>query len=154
MRAVAGQSGITWLEPTGAGKSWQEAVDARSRVENAIRSEAYRLANVDYASLSLPDFMASTRALLLMAGDFTGQPLSVEAFGTGKNGEKWTLYAGRDRRYLNTQTALLYTAGYRLTPCMTWMRAKSRSSWRRYGAKCMNSPKSMVRVRWTTDDGR
>jgi hypothetical protein len=93
VRAAAGQSGITWVEPTGAGKSWQEAVDARSRVENAIRSEAYRLADVNYASLSLPDFMASTGALLLVAGDFTGQPLSVEAFGTGKNGEKWTLYA-------------------------------------------------------------
>jgi len=93
VRSVAGQSGITWVEPTGAGKSWQEEAKARSRVEDAISSATFRLANVDYPSLSLPEFVTYTKALAFSAYDFTGQPLSVEAFGTGKNGEKWTLYS-------------------------------------------------------------
>ena len=36
IRMVAGEGRISWLEPTGAGKSWQEIPAARSDVEAAI----------------------------------------------------------------------------------------------------------------------
>ena len=91
-RTVAGQSSITWVEPTGAGKSWQEIPEARTDVETAIKANQQQLASVDYGALSLPEFLTYTKALRLTADDFTGQPLSVEAFGTGQSGERWTLY--------------------------------------------------------------
>ncbi|HKP53449.1 MAG TPA: hypothetical protein VJ183_12470 [Chloroflexia bacterium] len=95
VRSAAGQSGITWLEPTGAGKSWQEDASGRYRVEEVMRGEAARLAAVDYPALSLADFITYTRALTVTWDDFTGQAIDVEAFGTGKNGERWTLYASQ-----------------------------------------------------------
>ena len=92
VRNAAGQNSITWLEPTGAGKSWQEASGARDRVADSIRATSDRLASVDYNSLSLPDFLTYTRAVTLTATAFTGSWLTVEAFGTDNNGKKWTLY--------------------------------------------------------------
>lgn len=92
VRAAAGQSGITWLEPTGTGKSWQEVAGARSQVQSAIQSAASRLYAVDYPALSNPNFVTYTRALSFTQYDFTGQPLGVEAFGTDTAGKRWTLY--------------------------------------------------------------
>ena len=95
IRKVTGEGRISWLEPTGAGKSWQEIPAARSDVEAAIKANSQQLAAVDYATLSLPEFRTYTHSLKLTSDDFTGQPLAVEAFGTGKNGERWTLYSWR-----------------------------------------------------------
>jgi hypothetical protein len=92
IKSATGQTGVTWLEPTGAGKSWQEVSGARSQVEQAIRDTADRLNAVDYVSLSLPDFVSYTRALALESKDFTGRKIDVEAFGIGAAGEHWTLY--------------------------------------------------------------
>ena len=92
VRSAAGQSGITWVEPTGAGKSWQEVAGARSHVERAIQTAASRLYAVDYPALSNPHFVTYTRAITLTSSDFTGQPLSVEAFGADTAGKHWTLY--------------------------------------------------------------
>jgi len=91
-RNVAGQSAITWLEPTGSGKSWQEDAGARTKVETAITDDRARLGAIDYPALSLPDFVTYTRALTITDTIFTGTPLDVEAFGTGNAGERWTLY--------------------------------------------------------------
>lgn len=93
IRSATGQAGVTWLEPTGAGKSWQESSGARSQVEQAISDAAIRLNAVDYVALSLPDFVTYTRALKLDPKDFTGRKIEVEAFGIGAAGERWTLYA-------------------------------------------------------------
>ncbi len=91
-KSVAGHHVITWVEPTAAGPMWQEAKDARSQVTMAIHAAGLRLANVNYPVLSLPDFVTYTRALSLIAQDFTGAPLQVEAFGTGEFTGRWTLY--------------------------------------------------------------
>ncbi len=91
-RSAAGQSGITWLEPTGAAKNWQEISTARANVEQEIVAANQQLAGVDYARLALPDFITVTRQLQLDPNNFTGQLLSVEAFGTDKTNRRWTLY--------------------------------------------------------------
>jgi hypothetical protein len=95
IRSATGQAGVTWLEPTGAGKGWQEVGGARSEVEQAISDASDRLNGVDYAALSLPDFVTYTRSLVLESKDFTGLKVDVEAFGVGAEGERWTLYVGQ-----------------------------------------------------------
>lgn len=91
-RVVAGKSGVTWLEPTGSGKSWQEDAGARGKVEAAIRDNKARLSAIDFTALSLPAFVTYTRSLTITDSMFTGQPLEVDAFGTGQGSERWTLY--------------------------------------------------------------
>jgi hypothetical protein len=95
IRSATGQAGITWLEPTGAGKSWQEVRGARSEVEQAISDSSDRLNAVDYIALSLPDFVTYTKLLKLESKDFTGLKVDVEAFGIGSAGERWTLYVSQ-----------------------------------------------------------
>ena len=95
-RTAASRGSMNWLEPTGAGKSWQENSTGRDQVEYEIKRAAQSLSTIDYPALSLPDFVTYTRALTIYPVDFTdfrGHPLTVEAFGTGTNGERWTLYA-------------------------------------------------------------
>jgi hypothetical protein len=94
--AIARSEGAVarWIEPGQAGGKLQESAEARKAVAEAIKSAASRLAAVDYASLSLPDFVTQTRALKLEPALFTGQGLGVDAYGEGTNSTSgWALYS-------------------------------------------------------------
>jgi len=82
-----------WIEPGQAGGKWQDSAEARKAVEEAMKSAASNLAAIDYASLSVPDFVTQTRALKPEPALFTGQGLGVDAYGEGSNSTSgWALY--------------------------------------------------------------
>jgi hypothetical protein len=47
---------------------------------------------VDYASLSLPDFVTVTRALKVESAHFDSGEITADAFGEGPQGQRWALY--------------------------------------------------------------
>ena len=93
--AIARSQGaaIRWIEPGQAGGKWQDSAEARKAVEEAIKSAAPNLAAIDYASLSVPDFVTQTRALKPQPAMFTGQGLRVDAYGEEASSTSgWALY--------------------------------------------------------------
>ena len=93
--AIARSQGaaIRWIEPGRAGGKWQDSAEARKAVEEAIKSAAPNLAAIDYASLSVPDFVTQTRALKPQPAMFTGQDLGVDAYGEEASSTAgWALY--------------------------------------------------------------
>ncbi|MFL5734966.1 MAG: hypothetical protein ACJ78Q_17550 [Chloroflexia bacterium] len=88
-----------WIEPGAAGSTWHDSPEARKAVEAAITSAAARLASVDYASLSVPDFVTQTRSLKLVPALFTGKDPEVDAYAEGSAVDKapagWALYRWR-----------------------------------------------------------
>ncbi|HET6260612.1 MAG TPA: hypothetical protein VFG99_00040, partial [Chloroflexia bacterium] len=83
---------IKWIEATAAGSEWSSYRQAPPAVSEAIRTAAVKLAGVDYASLSLPDFVTVTRALKLESAHFDSGEITADAFGEGAQGQKWALY--------------------------------------------------------------
>ena len=84
---------VTWQDGA-VDKSWADLPGAEQVVQAAIEAASARLAAVDYAPLSLPDFVTQTRALKLNPTDFTGQNVHIDAHGEGSvDKKKWVLYA-------------------------------------------------------------
>jgi len=88
---ASGGDNITWIEPGAAGSEW-DPTSGKNEASEAVRNAGDALAGVDYASLSLPDFVTYTRALKLQQADFNGQNVEIDAFGTDPQGGKWALY--------------------------------------------------------------
>ena len=86
------QGDIKWIEATAAGSEWSSYKQAPSAVGESIRTAASTLASVDYASLSLPDFVTVTRALKLETAHFDSGEITADAFGEGPQGQRWALY--------------------------------------------------------------
>ena len=86
----SGISGVTWqLGSTGVAAADEAA--ASTAGEAAVKASAESLLLVDYASLSLPAFITSTKAISLEVNDFASGELNVEGSGTGKAGERYIL---------------------------------------------------------------
>jgi hypothetical protein len=88
---ASGGDNITWIEPGAAGSEW-DPMTGKNEAGEAVRNAGDALAEVDYASLSLPDFITYTRALKLQPTDFSGRDTEIDAFGTDPQGGKWALY--------------------------------------------------------------
>ena len=83
---------INWVEATAPDQHWTDTQQDRQRVQAAIRTAAPALAAVDYASLSLPDFVNVTRALRPDPTVFDGSGVEPDATGIDKHGNRWALY--------------------------------------------------------------
>jgi hypothetical protein len=91
--AIAQSEGsVSWIEATAAGSEWSSYRQAPPAVGEAVRAAAATLSGVDYASLSLPDFVTVTRALKLESAHFDSGEINADAFGEGPQGQKWALY--------------------------------------------------------------
>jgi hypothetical protein len=91
--AGGGQIQITWIEPRDAGSDWQESARSREAVLSAIRGAAPALAGLDYASLSLPDFVTPTRGFKPAEPLYHSGDVAVDAFGQGSSSsERYVLY--------------------------------------------------------------
>jgi hypothetical protein len=96
--AAQGNGSIDWIMSSAAGQEWKDAdtPQARETVQAALRSAAPTLASVDYASLSLPDFVTVTKALKLQLADFEQGDVRADYFGqSASGGERWILYEWR-----------------------------------------------------------
>ena len=88
--AVKGDTSVTWTPVT---SSPGPASDAPSKaVQDAIKSQATRLASVDYSALSMPAFVTVTASLKPAPQDFTGDRLRVDSTGEVAGEQRWALY--------------------------------------------------------------
>ncbi len=129
-RDAAAQShgGITWTEVVGGAYAEADSPQARTAVQDAIRRSASELAAVDYAALSVPDFVTATRSLKPDASMFHGQGVEPNAFGTDGTGNSWVLYAWQgpelpqlaDRPLVHRWVTVyaLYDASHRQVPLL------------------------------------
>ena len=93
-QTIGGTRGITtWLEAGAAGSGWTDSQAAQDAAQKAISSNESALLAIDYAALSLPDFVTTTRTLNLNQGQMDGRDLWLDAFGSDAQGGKWALYA-------------------------------------------------------------
>jgi len=90
--AVYGDKSVTWT-PISSMPRPASSDEAGKQIQAAIKSEAERLAKVDYAALSLPDFVTVTRSLKLAPQDFTGDQLRLDSTGEVSGEKRWALYS-------------------------------------------------------------
>jgi hypothetical protein len=90
--ALNGDTSINW-SPASAPPQPAGSDQASKQVQAAIKSEAGRLAKVDYSALSLPDFVTATRSLKLTAQDFTGDELRLDSIGEAAGEKRWAIYS-------------------------------------------------------------
>ncbi|MEO8286338.1 MAG: hypothetical protein ABI670_07850 [Chloroflexota bacterium] len=65
------------------------------KVQQAIQTEADRLAKVDYAALSIPQYVTVTHSLQITPDAFDGSGAVVEQYGEAAGERRWALYAWR-----------------------------------------------------------
>ena len=92
-QAASGATGvITWIEAAAAGSGWTDSKSAQDAAQQAIVANATSLQAIDYAGLSLPAFVTTTRTLDLRPDQIDGRDLRVESYGSDQNGGKWAVY--------------------------------------------------------------
>lgn len=90
--SVKGDTAIVWVESSG--NAVPASTDETTRqVQAAIRAEATRLSQVDYAKLSIPNYITVTQTLKLTPADFTAGELRLDATGMANNKPRWSIYA-------------------------------------------------------------
>jgi hypothetical protein len=90
--ALKGDTRVTWT-PSTASPQPAGSDQASAKVQAAIKSEAERLAKIDYSALSLPDFVTATRSLKLAPEDFTGDKIRLDSTGEVSGEKRWALYS-------------------------------------------------------------
>ncbi len=94
--ALLGTDAVSWQVSGDTTAGLAQPPGARQVVEDAIRSAAFNLAAVPYASLSLPAFVTPTLALSIKSVDFTGQDARLDSWGISRSGSAgWILYYWR-----------------------------------------------------------
>ena len=83
---------VTWIEASVAGSDWTDTRSAQDAARQAISDNASALQAVDYASLSLPAFVTTTRTLNLRPDQIDGHGLRIESYGSDSQGGKWAVY--------------------------------------------------------------
>ncbi len=76
--SVKGDTAVTWTPVTSSPKPPGND-QAGQAVQAAIKSEAVRLATIDYSALSIPAYVTVTRSLKLSPTDFTGDRIRVDS---------------------------------------------------------------------------
>ena len=92
--AVKGNTPVTWTE-TSESPQPASGDETRKQVQAAIKSEARRLAAVDYSALSIPAYVTITKTLKLAPDDFTGNELRLDSTGEVSGEKRWALYSWR-----------------------------------------------------------
>lgn len=92
-KAATGLGKVTWVDP-GQGEA-TETLGASEKAFDAIRTEAARLATVDYVNLALPEYKDVTSKLQLTANDFQGGGVELEAIGRVGDAHRYLLFSYR-----------------------------------------------------------
>lgn len=91
---MSGESNVQWIAPGAAGGSWPGRDVGSAAASLAIKSESASLAAVDYARLSLPDWVTETRSLSVKPADFSANGPWLDTFATSDAG-RWAVYGWR-----------------------------------------------------------
>jgi hypothetical protein len=93
----AAVKGDTFVEWTSTSESPMPASsdEVRKQVQAAIKSEAQKLAAIDYSALSIPAYVTVTKTLKLAPEDFTGNEIRLDAIGEVSGEKRWALYSWR-----------------------------------------------------------
>jgi len=90
--SVKGDTMVAWVAITSSPKSPGNDQVGQA-VQAAIKSEATRLARIDYTALSIPAYVTVTRSLKLSPADFTGDQIRVDSTGSLSGADRWALYS-------------------------------------------------------------
>jgi hypothetical protein len=93
--ALPGRTDVKWVQATASSQGWPGSPEPRNKVMQTIGAEAKRLVAVDYASLSLPDFVSVTQSLKLDEGMFAEGSATPNVYGQDSSGGSWALYEWR-----------------------------------------------------------
>jgi hypothetical protein len=95
--AVKGDTAVSWTSVTSTPGPPEDV--AGKAVQEAIRSQASRLAAITYASLSIPAYVTATASMKPSPRDFTGDQLRVDATGEVSGEARWVLYNWQGPRF-------------------------------------------------------